>query len=298
MGWELRHGRMYLYRNYRANGVPVKEYLAADDRFGFGDRMAYDLDRLRRRGAKLRKLRRRTRAEYRGRIDDLLRATAAANGELRVVAEGALYAVGFHRHNRGEWRMRRQLALIKQAVSALEKQRTERTPILNYAAPENDAEAVEWFAKARAGDTDAQSRVHALIRERKWQEWLGDIGRQATVQLVRKAAGGDPVWEAGITQKANALQDELLGEKPTVLEKLLVRRVVNGWICTHALELELTVRPPAEARDRAHLDKALSRAQRRMTDAARELVRVRNLAVPAILVNVADKQLNVVMAGA
>jgi hypothetical protein len=106
------------------------------------------------------------------------------------------------------------------------------------------------FAKARAGNADAQARVHALIRERRWREWIGDIGRQATAQLIKKAAGGDPVWEAGLAQKADALRDGLLGEDPTILEKLLVRRVVNGWIAVHALELELTLRPPTEARDR------------------------------------------------
>ena len=38
MGWETRHnGRRYLYRNRRVNGKPVKEYLAADDRFGRGE---------------------------------------------------------------------------------------------------------------------------------------------------------------------------------------------------------------------------------------------------------------------
>ena len=37
MGWELRHGRRYLYRNRRVNGKPVKEYVAADDLFGFGE---------------------------------------------------------------------------------------------------------------------------------------------------------------------------------------------------------------------------------------------------------------------
>ena len=288
MGWEVRHdGRRFLYRNRRVNGRPVKEYLAADDPFGFGQLMAQDLDRLQRREAKLRRLTRQARADSRARIDELLGTTAATNADLRVLAEGVLYTQGFHKHKRGEWRMRRDLAKLRDAITELERRGAEPTPLVSYPAPANDAKAVELFAKARAGDADAQNRVHALIRERKWADWIGDIGREATHQLVHKASAGDPVWKAGITQKANALHDELLGEKPTVLEKLLVRRVVNGWISTHALELELTLRPPTEARDRAHLDKALTHAQKRMTDAARELARVRRLQAPAILARVA-----------
>jgi hypothetical protein len=111
MGWELRHGdKWYLYRNRRVNGKPVKEYLAAEnDRFGFGDLMAHGLRRLQTRHGKLGGLGRKQRAERREKIDGLLAAGASANAELRTVAEGVLYAIGYHRHHRGEWRMRREL---------------------------------------------------------------------------------------------------------------------------------------------------------------------------------------------
>lgn len=58
------------------------------------------------------------------------------------------------------------------------------------------------------------------------------------------------------------------------------------------MDSPLAIRPPAEARDRAHLDKALSRAQRRMADAVRELARVRKLAVPVILAAITDRRMN------
>lgn len=47
MGWEIRHnGRMYLYRNLRVDGKPVKEYVTADGPFGFAyaDRLNRKLD--------------------------------------------------------------------------------------------------------------------------------------------------------------------------------------------------------------------------------------------------------------
>lgn len=284
MGWELRHGeRWYLYRNRRVNGKPVKEYLGAQDRFGFGALMAHDLDRLQRRQKKLRLLQRKARTDYRRRIDDLLRAASTANDALRLTAEGVLHTLGFHKHKRGEWRMKRDLALLKDAIQELDRRAAERKPVVNYEAPTGDAEAAELFAQVRKGDADAQNRLYKLIRERHWVEWIGDLGRQATRQLIWQAAGGDPVWEVGITEKANALRASLLGDKPTVLEELLVRRVVNGWVATHALELELTVRPPTIPRDREHLDKALTRAQKRFSEAVRELARVRQLKAPAIL---------------
>lgn len=292
MGWERRHGRRYLYRNRRVSGQPVKEYLAADDRFGFGALRADELDESLRAEEEARRRAREQRAECRARIDALLADAMTANGSLRAVGDGLLVVLGYRKHNRGEWRMRRELKTLRAAIEALQARNTGPNPLVKYNAPANDAEAVELFAKVRAGDAAARDRLHALIRERKWVNWLGDLGQQATRQLVWKASGGDAAWEAGITQKANALHDELLGTNPSVLERLLARRVVNGWLAVHALELELTLRAPSDLHDRAHLDATLTRAQKRYTEAIRELARVRRLQAPTILaqLNVAATQ--------
>jgi hypothetical protein len=193
--------------------------------------------------------------------------------------------------------MRRELASLKGMIQQLQQEQKRRSPVVQYDAPANDAEAVSVFAQARAGDADARGRVGALIRDRKWVDWIGDLGRQATRQLVHRAAGGDAVWAAGITEKAGALLRELLGENPSVLEELLARRVVNSWVATHALELELTVRPPADAKDREYLDRALSRAQKRFAEAAGELARVRRLQAPRLVAQLNVAAQTIVNAG-
>jgi hypothetical protein len=112
---------------------------------------------------------------------------------------------------------------------------------------------------------------------------MGNIARQATAHLIERAAGGDPVWEEALVLRTNAVRDDLLGPTWTILEEAIVRRVVNGWLTVHHLELELAVRPPADLRAREHLDRAVSRAQKRMTSAVVELARVRRLQAPALL---------------
>ncbi len=284
MGWETRHdGKRYLYWNRRINGKPVKEYLGAAGGFGYGHVAAHELEKLLRRQRKIRALLRRERRAFRRRIDDLLRATTAANTDLRTAVEGVLHALGHHNH-RGEWRMKRENKFLKTAIEALqEKAKTQPAPLLDFQAPSGDAKAVELFAKARAGDSAALTAVRAMIRERKWSSWIGDIGRAATAQLIRRASGGDPVWEAGIAEKATALRQSLLGDASTVLEELLVSRVVNGWITVYAIELEQSVRPPLDPRSRDHLDRALTRAQKRYAEAIRELARVRRLQAAQLL---------------
>lgn len=120
MGWEMRHnGLRYLYRNRRVNGKPVKEYLAADDQFGFGESMAHDLDCLQKRESRVRTLKSKIRTAFRRRVDDILATTASANDNLRILAEGILCAVGYHKHHRGEWRMKRKLKQLSGMIDVL-----------------------------------------------------------------------------------------------------------------------------------------------------------------------------------
>ena len=289
MGWELRHGdKLYLYRNRRINGKPVKEYLAAAQRLSLGDLYAQWLLELQEGQRHLRELKQQAGQRFRTRINSIIQESEQASHDLRIVSDGLLYSLGYHKHNRGEWRMRHEIQQLTEAVKRLQAQKDKPGPLVAYSAPNDDTEAVALFEKALSGDSEAQALISQLIRDRDWIDWIGDLGRQTTRQMIHNTAGGDPVWKEGITQKAIALRDELLEPNPSVLEELLVRRVLNGWIALHALELEQTVRPSAERRDREYLDKALSRAERRYMQVIGELARVRKLQVPTILARMVD----------
>jgi hypothetical protein len=89
----------------------------------------------------------------------------------------------------------------------------------------------------------------------------------------------------------NQLRLGLLGPDPTVLDAILVRRVLNAWVAVHGLEVEQAVRPPADPKVAAYLDRRLTQAQRRLTDACRALAAVRrrpvqvNVAAGPMVVN-------------
>ena len=182
LGWELRHGgRWNLYRNRRVNGKPVKEYLAASDRFGFGELMAHELDRLRRQ-AKVRKLTSKTRKAYRARIDELLATASAANTDLRSVA-GSVVCAGVPQAPPGRMANatrtgRSQVHPFDQLQAAVNAR---AKPTIDYQAPADDAQAVELFAKARTGDAAALARVHAPSSE-SGSGWTGSV----------TSAAGDP----------------------------------------------------------------------------------------------------------
>ncbi len=294
MGWERRNGRMYLYRNRRVNGRPVKEYLAAEG--PFGDLMEYDLERVRRLERKLRRLARRALTAFRTHVESVARSGAEADAMLKVAVETVLTARGFYRHHRGEWRKRRTTdmrKIVQQLREAIEKLKTSQLgPMINFQPPADDPEAVAVFTKARAGDAAALAELPRLVASRKWADWIGDLGKEATHQLIHRAASGDAVWKAGITAKVNQLRKSLLGEDPTPLDELLVRRIVNAWVTVHALELEQVVRPSGDPRAVSYLDRRLTQAQRRLTDATRALAAVRRTVAPRVAVQAVNAVVN------
>jgi hypothetical protein len=119
MGWETRaNGHRYLYRSVRRDGRIAKEYLGADD--AIGRLAAAELALSRAARDEHRAAAAAARDEFRGRLDELAALVAAADADLRAAAHGVLVALGFHRHHRGEWRMKRLIRDIERVVKQLE----------------------------------------------------------------------------------------------------------------------------------------------------------------------------------
>lgn len=154
----------------------MKEYLGRDD--AWGQALLDQLGRRLRVDARARKLLRELRAAVLDRAERVLAAVAAA--DLRGAAEGMLHAVGFHRHHRGEWRMRRELKKLADRIEALRAEAVRPKPAVRFDAPAGDAEAADLFARSRAGDAAAQAKLRVLITARGWTDWIGDLGQQAT----------------------------------------------------------------------------------------------------------------------
>lgn len=281
MGWELRQNRWYLYRNRRVNGKPVKEYVAARGEFGS---LAHNLFDRNERAANERELRREANANLRAEIDEVIDNAGNANAQLKTIVEGILVAHGFRNHHRGVWRMARNNGFSNLLFPPKEPKKP--TPFINFVAPDNDAEAVELFAKARTGDINAAIAVRKLIVSRNWAEHLGNLAYTATSQMIARATAGDEVWKAAVDEKIVALSNDLGGATATLLEKLLIGRVLNGWLAIHILEIQQALRPPATIKEREHLDRAISRAQKRYTEAITSLARIRRLNMPLVLAQV------------
>jgi hypothetical protein len=121
---------------------------------------------------------------------------------------------------------------------------------------------------------------------------LADLARQAFVDAL---AGPDVGLAEAVRRKLEVLRADLLGLDPTPVERLPVGRVAACWLQVPDAEVryaqvqgKLTI-PQADYHQRR-----MDAAHRQYLSALKTLAVVRKLAVPALQVNIARKQVNVV----
>jgi hypothetical protein len=149
---------------------------------------------------------------------------------------------------------------------------------------------------ANAGDKRALAGLRAVLEETPalWTQ-VGDLGRQAELALVRAATGSNRVAKEAITRTLDAVRYEVAGPSPPPLERLLADRVALGWLGLAVAEgtyHQVLEQGLGHGDDEFH-QRRVERAQRRYLAAIKALATVRRLGVPAIQVNVGEKQINV-----
>ncbi|MDP9472375.1 MAG: hypothetical protein M3Q71_17185 [Chloroflexota bacterium] len=158
------------------------------------------------------------------------------------------------------------------------------------------ARANHLLPDANAGDPSALADLRTILDDHPqlW-EGVGNLAREAELTLVRLVAGPNTVTKEALRRKLDALRLEVAGSAPSPLERLLADRVVLGWLGLavaeghyhRALDHGLS-----QSDDEFH-QRRVERAQRRYLTAIKALAQVRRLGVPAVQVNIADKQINV-----
>jgi len=269
MAWVNRGPYRYYCRSVR-EGKAVRRV-----HYGNGTvaELAAEADELRRAGREQRARAWREEVVVLGEADALAERLGNAAD---LACEAALTTAGYHRHDRGSWR-RRRVALKDENMT------TELAPA---------ADVREVLGRAERGDRTALPALRGLLdtHPQVWRHW-GDLAAHARAAWVDLATGPNLVLGETLARKMEALGDVLSGPAPTPLERLLVDRVVLGWLQAHhadaaaaqAAGRELT---PAQF---GHLQKRQERAQRSYLAAAKALALVRKLLPAAAKPRVGDR---------
>jgi hypothetical protein len=114
---------------------------------------------------------------------------------------------------------------------------------------------------------------------------FGDLVEHAEQALVQLAAGGNLVAEEALHRRLAELRAELLDSGSSALERLLIDRIIIGWLEVYHGDIDLAqqlVQQPANLAAALAAQRRLDRAQRRFLAAIRALVTTQKLLRPAL----------------
>jgi hypothetical protein len=153
----------------------------------------------------------------------------------------------------------------------------------------------ELLKRAAKGDESTLPAVRKLLEEpANIERFGGDLARYAQRSFVNAITDENLTLREAIHAKLAAIRKELLGENPTPIEVLLVERIVACWLQVQEADIRGALAKDASFRQADFNLRRMDAANRRYLAALKALALVRKLAVPALQINVARKQVNVV----
>ena len=161
--------------------------------------------------------------------------------------------------------------------------------------PTDDEELAKIVLRAQSGDETTLPVLRQMFEAPEVVDLFGgNLARQAEQSLIRATAGKDVAFREALVRKLELLRAELAGPTPTPLERLLVERVAACWLQLHHADALLAQQGKMSPAQGEYHQRSRDRAHKRYLSAIKTLALVRKLAVPALQVNIAKRQVNVV----
>ena len=153
----------------------------------------------------------------------------------------------------------------------------------------------ELTKKAEKGDNKARTGLHHLLRESPDLAWqYMDYGKLAEWHFVeRMTKDKDFASKEALMRQLAAMREEVAGENPSPLERLLAERVVATWLQVQLFEglYAAGMYQSTGLKKGNYLQQLMDRAHRNHLSAIRTLAQIRKLG-PAVQINIAEKQIN------
>jgi len=287
MAWESRErGGLYYTRSVRRNGRVRREYVGTG---ALAEAIAAldGYDRQRRDDAEAQ-----TRAAI-GEFDELEAAVSEYDREVSSMVAAALTAAGYHRHDRSDWRRKRDHKMKPKTAN----EAPQELAILDTRAAK--LAVISAGIHATEGSPAEAQAIECLRQIRK----ESDTPSYDTFSgpLLDMTISKDQTF-ARLIMKFDFDRDcaNLAGPNATNLEKLLAERIV---VCKNQLLSCETLyakrfKEGLTAQVAIILEKRIGMAQKRYFAAIKALAQIRRLQLPpTIQVNIGEKQVNLICAG-
>ena len=154
---------------------------------------------------------------------------------------------------------------------------------------------------AQAGDKTALAELRPIVERAGMWPCIGNLARKVEESWLEAMTGRNGLVREGFERCMADMRTELLAAGDNPLERLLVERVVACWLQVAHADMAYATLAKSDShtfKQGAHYLDRQDRAHARFIKATRTLATVRRLLVPAVQVNIADKQIITQSAGA
>ena len=146
--------------------------------------------------------------------------------------------------------------------------------------------------RAQDGDKDALPVLRRVLDEEPRIARFVDLARDVERSIVKRMSGDDVFSQEAIPRNLKAMREEVAGQNPSPLERLLAERITVCW-------LELQYFEAIYAQNMGNLtitqgdyhQRRIDKAHRRYLSSIKALVQIRKMG-PAVQINIAEKQIN------
>lgn len=153
--------------------------------------------------------------------------------------------------------------------------------------------------RAERGDKSAMPAVRkAMDASPALVEHLGDVATQVENTLLRNMTAKALAFREAVERKMARMRADLAGPDASPLEQLLAARIALCWLSLHDAELRFAQASDLTISQAKYWQLQISACHKRYLSAIKTLAVVRKLAVPAVQVNIARRQVNVLAAPA
>ena len=153
----------------------------------------------------------------------------------------------------------------------------------------------ELVKKAEKGDKEGLPEIRKILKESPDLAWrIMDYGKQAEWHFIERMTKEEDFGSKEVLKRQlAAMREEIAGENPSALERLLAERVVATWLQLQLFEglYAANMYQDMSEKQGSYLQKQSERAHRNHLSAIRTLAQIRKMG-PAVQINIAEKQIN------
>ena len=145
------------------------------------------------------------------------------------------------------------------------------------------AQLKELVTEAKSGNPEVLPQIRQILKNHPvlWRHY-GDLSGHVESKWIALLTGDNACVRESIVIRVDELRNDLLGDDPSSLERLLVERIVTSWLMVRYFDTAMVLAtqgiPAPQVR---FMDEQLQRAQRRHTGAIKALAEVRKLMAAA-----------------